>query len=108
MDPEAGGDGKARDPYAAQSCRACRACRAWVKSGVPKDLCCFSLEMGGRNSRGSPVSSALGAPFGAELLDFRVDESPDMSFTKPVSVLYGGVVIQPDTNRFWCPYFFHF
>jgi hypothetical protein len=78
-----------------------------VKSGVPKDLCCFSLEMGGRNSRGSPVSSALGAPFGAELLDFRVDESPDMSFTKPVSVLYGGVVIQPDTNRFWCPYFFH-
>ena len=33
MDPEAGGDGKARDPYAAQSCRACRACRAWV-SGV--------------------------------------------------------------------------
>ena len=70
-----------------------------MKSGVPKDLCCFSLEMGGRNSRGSPVSSALGAPFGAELLESWISEwmnhqiCPSQNQCLYMSVLYGGVVI---------------
>ena len=40
MDPEAGGDGKARDPYAAQSCRACRVCRAWASGAGRGEIWC--------------------------------------------------------------------